>query len=687
LSPAFFAEATVFKGTLPQMQEMSTAAPIEVDVCTPELCPICLKLGYVVVSFKVFHYGTPKQIRSRKACPICKLVLGLLSAESFYDVQGQSSSNQQVILRGLGRPGFFVWHGGIIRGEIGFVFANDGDGTHRHWKSPKSPWKEVAARGITPLHLPTLKAYITNCEMSHHNCTRDNVEAIDLFLLDVLDNCLVRKTTEVRYTTLSYVRGNQSIFELTSADIGTLQKPGALLDIVPRLGRVMRDALEAVRGIGERYLWIDALCIPQDDVAEKPRMIMQMGMIYSQALFTIIALNAESAASPLPGVQPGTRLKDIAMEKAPETITTNGGPEAYLAIRPGLEDWLGKAKYNSRGWTFQELVLSKRCLLFTDQQVYFNCMAEELKSDVALFREEHIWQDRTMMSKILYQNSLTVSEQYHVYMLLIDNYSRRKLSFSSDSLNAISGVLAVLSKSFGWRFRAGLPNHLLDHALLWRPGDSCHRRNFGFPSWTWAGWTGRKDWQFQNLLDSTWINLSSEPWRWVDLRTEVKHLESSPNRVPEERLDILCFEAQVVPAKLFEVTLTTNYDSPDSTPTYSFKEIWLKGSSRCGVLYELSNEPVATDEPTISYEFLALSRSRWATENTVNSGMEGRDGTFRAWYDYVCDQTEFLFSEWCFLNVLLIKRNGEYVERVAIGVIHESGWSKAMPTKKKIKLA
>ena len=459
---------------------MSTAISIEVDVCTPDLCPICLKLDYVVVSWKVFNYGTPKQIRSRTECPICKLVLGLLSVESFYDVEGQDSlSHQQVILRGLGRPGFLVWHGKIIRGQIGFVFGNDGEGTHPYWKSH---FQDVAARGITPLDMPTLKAFIGDCELSHHNCIRDNVEAIDLFLLDVLDNCLVRTTTEVRYIALSYVRGNQEIFQLTSADIGTLQKPGALLDIVPRLARVMRDALEVVRGIGERYLWIDALCIPQDDVAEKPCMIMQMDLIYSQGLVTIIALSAGSGASQLPGVQPGTRLKDITMEKAPETITANGGPEAYLATRPQLQDWLMKAKYNSRGWTFQELLLSRRCLLFTDQQVYFSCMAEELKSDVPLFPGEHTWEDRTAISKILFQKSLTLTEQYHLYMLLIDSYSRRKVSFSSDSLNAISGALAVLSKSFGWRFRAGLPDHLLDHALLWRPGDSCHQRNLDFPS-------------------------------------------------------------------------------------------------------------------------------------------------------------------------------------------------------------
>jgi hypothetical protein len=272
-------------------------------------------------------------------------------------------------------------------------------------------------------------------------------------------------------------------------------------------------------------------------------------------------------------------------------------------------------------------------------------------------------------------------------MLLVDNYSRRKLSFPSDSLNAISGVFAVLSKSFGWRFRAGLPDHLIDHALLWRPGDSRHIRNFGFPSWTWAGWSGRIDWQFQSLLESAHSPLNLDAWELVELRTEIKYLDPSPNKVLEEQQDILCFEAQVLPAKIFEVILKTNTDSPGSVPTYSFKEIWLKGSSRCGALYELSTEPTVIDKPTTSYEFLALSRSKWATKKTVGTGMLIRDGTFRLFYDYICDKTTFIFSEWCILNILLIRRNGEYVERVAIGLMHESAWSKSMPTKRTIKLA
>lgn len=164
-------------------------------------------------------------------------------------------------------------------------------------------------------------------------------------------------------------------------------------------------------------------------------------------------------------------------------------------------------------------------------------------------------------------------------------------------------------------------------------------------------------------------------------------MDPSPHELLRERRDILCFEAQVVPAKLFEVTFTTNDDHPDGIPNYTFKEIWLKSSSRCGVLYELSNEPVVIGEPTISYEFLALSRSRWDTQNTIYGGRVRKDEDFRTWYDHICDQTSFFFSEWCFLNVLLIKRNGEHVERVAIGIIHESAWSKAMPTKKEIKLA
>jgi hypothetical protein len=44
-----------------------------------------------------------------------------------------------------------------------------------------------------------------------------------------------------------------------------------------------------------RYIWIDALCIVQDDKQDKDKEIGQMGSIYKDATLTIMAASAKSA--------------------------------------------------------------------------------------------------------------------------------------------------------------------------------------------------------------------------------------------------------------------------------------------------------------------------------------------------------------------------------------------------------
>ena len=67
---------------------------------------------------------------------------------------------------------------------------------------------------------------------------------------------------------------------------------------------MIQDAMRYVEGLSESYLWVDALCIVQDDIDEKQKQIAQMGSIYSNALCTIIALAGLDANTRLAGISP-----------------------------------------------------------------------------------------------------------------------------------------------------------------------------------------------------------------------------------------------------------------------------------------------------------------------------------------------------------------------------------------------
>lgn len=54
--------------------------------------------------------------------------------------------------------------------------------------------------------------------------------------------------------------------------------------------------------LGERYLWVDALCIVQDDNASKQSMIERMHVIYQNAFLTLFVATGTDANAGLSGV-------------------------------------------------------------------------------------------------------------------------------------------------------------------------------------------------------------------------------------------------------------------------------------------------------------------------------------------------------------------------------------------------
>ncbi|KAF2105756.1 heterokaryon incompatibility, partial [Lophiotrema nucula] len=91
-----------------------------------------------------------------------------------------------------------------------------------------------------------------------------------------------------RYLALSYVWGGPQGFQNVQATQKALQKPGSLSTSHP-LPQTIRDAMDFASAVGEQYLWIDSLCIVQNDEDGKMLQVNAMDQIYSQALVTIMA--------------------------------------------------------------------------------------------------------------------------------------------------------------------------------------------------------------------------------------------------------------------------------------------------------------------------------------------------------------------------------------------------------------
>jgi hypothetical protein len=132
---------------------------------------------------------------------------------------------------------------------------------------------------------------------------------------------------------------------------------GSLLNEVS-LTPLVKDAMHVVKGIGERYLWVDSLCIVQDDSSEKHRLIQQMDVIYHNSLATIVALAGVDAVSPLAGVRDYSRQGHVEI-----------APGLSIVIESeGLHDAIGGTVYETHAWTFQEMILSRRRIFFARDQ-------------------------------------------------------------------------------------------------------------------------------------------------------------------------------------------------------------------------------------------------------------------------------------------------------------------------------
>ncbi|OCL07976.1 HET-domain-containing protein, partial [Glonium stellatum] len=216
------------------------------------------------------------------------------------------------------------------------------------------------------------RSWLDLCE-SHHVDTcnsslwpRPPPQPEHLLVIDVEDSCVTAAPPACRFVALSYVWGSAKQKKLTHADWPVLSQKGALEG--QDIPATIKDAIRVTKAIGEQYCWIDALCIFQDDPASQQDQISQMGAIYSRALLTIVAATGD-ANSGLHGVRPSTRVfrQDILHLPTISLLKVIDDSSSPLSIYDRISPW------QTRAWTFQERIFSRRMLIFREKQIYWHC--------------------------------------------------------------------------------------------------------------------------------------------------------------------------------------------------------------------------------------------------------------------------------------------------------------------------
>ncbi len=131
------------------------------------------------------------------------------------------------------------------------------------------------------------------------------------------------------------------------------------------LPRTFQDAIETVRGLGLQYLWIDSLCIIQDDEQDWERESSAWKDAYASAYCTLAATSAIDSFAGF-----------LERKVNNEYICVRDDSDQQSYVRIGIADFdeeVEKAELNKRAWVLQERLLSCRTIHFGAKQAYWEC--------------------------------------------------------------------------------------------------------------------------------------------------------------------------------------------------------------------------------------------------------------------------------------------------------------------------
>ncbi|KAH6614284.1 heterokaryon incompatibility protein-domain-containing protein, partial [Boeremia exigua] len=341
-----------------------------------------------------------------------------------------------------------------------------------------------------------VKSWVGQCYATHerYDCRPVELSLRDVCVIDCVSRSVVPLPRGCEYAALSYVWGISTTSDLPLLD-NRLPSPAP---------QVVDDAMYCAQQLGFLYLWVDRYCIDQNSES-KHLLIQNMDRIYGCASITIVNASGDSSYHGLPGVSNVPR-------KQQQYITVNGS--SIVRVRSCRKE-IQQSKWASRGWTFQEGLLSTRRLVFTPSQVYFQCRVWHCCESISgVFNSSTDERREAVISLASSQQALTVHRGFGQKMFeeLLSQYLRRQLTFDTDILLAFLAVIKSCSFQHCWgapvrvSYSNSSGNELMQR-LRWQPVGEIEAnhliRREGIPSWSWAAWQGLKGLRLGDIFEYT----------------------------------------------------------------------------------------------------------------------------------------------------------------------------------------
>ena len=251
------------------------------------------------------------------------------------------------------------------------------------------------------------------------------------------------------------------------------------------LPRVFQDAAILTRRLGVRYLWIDALCIPDDQFDSFERDSVAFANIYKNAYLTLAATGAESDSQGL--LMPRTPMPYVHI---PHKTSDGTSGELWLHRLP-LDKEFMRTSYVALeseplfkgAWAFQERVLSSRTVHFASDQIYFECARQFVSEDGLLMNQ-------CLIPAVSSLPSYVDRDWLNRWSDIVWHYGTCNLIEPLHKLPALSNIAKAFRGTFENAYLAGLWKSSLIECLCWQSVDCKPVSEYRAPSWSWASVDG-----------------------------------------------------------------------------------------------------------------------------------------------------------------------------------------------------
>jgi hypothetical protein len=394
-------------------------------------------------------------------------------------------------------------HFGRTAGSVDFETLN----SRTIWQA--RPPKEKLIDG----RLETVHSWIDDCLINHSKCRRtrslnpkvelptrlldvsselstDSIRLIDSSSIDTERLSHV----DLQYAALSHCRPKSPGPNcMTTAENEAERREMIKLGSLPK---TYQDAVLVTRKLGIRYIWIDSLCIIQKSQKDWEAESSRMSSVFHGAFLTLAATDAKQGQGDLclSSLEPAIEIKHgsgdsniVALVKCPAANT----------------QLLHSSALNSRGWVLQELVLSRRTVHFSKDQLYWQCQEILLSEDGLIadnqfgsFRSEgYIAEDLTGVNvgnhKENNEQRIKVTMRYWWKWML--DYSSRDFTHRRDRLAALAGLSQRVASDTGltpcfgmWKERLILDMSWTNSATMRETGSESKRSEIpNIPTWSW----------------------------------------------------------------------------------------------------------------------------------------------------------------------------------------------------------